>query len=104
MKCDLKCNVVLFLDLKELPQWAMRAKLQQLSDWIKKEEPFGEGAKVIVIPSDENKVSFLKTPDDIDHTIRHDYQKDPEEFLCNLKNQLEDCLTIRLQLESNGDQ
>jgi hypothetical protein len=103
MKCDLKCHVVLFLNLKEYPQWAISAKLQQLSSWIDQEKPFGDKAKVIIIPSDENKVSFLKTSEDVEDTIRQEYQEDPDKFLLNIKNQLEDCLTVHLQLENSGD-
>jgi len=85
-------NIVWFIDVANLPSSLANAKVKQLSDWIGKDNPFGDGYRVIIIPSNENKFSLIKTKDD----LKEDHGDNVDEFINKIKYKLEDCLTINL--------
>jgi len=89
--------VVWYIDVSELESWVVAAKIKQLSDWLEHERPFGSRFDVVIIPSKENKVSILKSEED----FREDFQGDLDNWLHKVRDQLEDCLTIHLSLQSN---
>jgi len=91
-----KEHIVWFIKVDHVESWAASAKMKQMHEWIKSNKPFGDNCNLVLVPSDENKISFLKTETD----IRKDFQnagEDLDQWLCNIKDMLEDCLTVHLQ-------
>lgn len=94
-----KEHIVWFVDVKDMQSWSVGAKIKQLSDWVDRERPFGNKYDVVIIPSDENKFSILKTETD----FRENFQGDPDKWLCAVKDRLEDCLTIHLSIQNSSN-
>lgn len=91
--------VVWFVDVKGMQSWSVGAKIKQLSDWVERERPFGNKYDVVIVPSDENKFSILKTETD----FRENFQGDPDKWLHAVKDRLEGCLTIHIPVQNSSD-
>lgn len=90
----IKEHAVWFVKTDDLPHYMVNAKIKQIEDWLHRERPFGTKYDVVIVPSDTNKFSILKSDGD----FRKDFQGDPDEWLNTVKGKLEDCLTIHLSV------
>lgn len=79
--------IVWFVKTDKFPTYVANAKIKQLHDWVEKYEPFGD-VKVIIIQSDENKISQIKNEEGVDLTSIDD-----------IKSKIEDCITANLDLK-----
>lgn len=80
--------LVWFIKVDDFPTYAANAKAKQLSDWVEKYKPFGD-IEVMIIASNENKISQIKNEGDISGMSIED-----------IKNKIEDFVTINLDLKS----
>lgn len=94
-----KEQVVWFVKTDDIEPQYVNAKIRQLTDWATNECPFGSRYDVIIIPSDTNKFSILRTAEE----FGEDFQGDPKEWLDRVKNKLENCLTIHLSIKNDGE-
>lgn len=85
--------VIWFVKMDNMESWIVSAKLKQLHEWINDNRPFGDDINLVIVPSDENKISFLRAEKD----IREDFHGDFDDWLYNIKGTLEDCLSVNLQ-------
>ena len=83
---------VFFIDVSGMQSYVVAAKCKQMSDWMNINNPFGSKYNVIIIPSNENKVCLLKT----NKEFLNEFHGDSLEWLSNVRDKLEDCLTINL--------
>ena len=90
-------HVVWFVKTDDMPSAIANAKLQQMHDWIRAEHPFGSKFGVIIVPSDTNKISILKSKEE----FCKDFQGDPDKWLDTVQDKLENCLTIHLSIQKN---
>lgn len=93
----MKQYAVWFVDMSNEPSYLASAKCKQLIDWVEKENPFGDNFSVVIIPSKEDKFCILKTEKD----FLEDFHGNSLEWLESIKNSLENCLTINLNVKNS---
>lgn len=93
----MKQYAIWFVDLSEVPAYLTNAKCRQLIDWVDKEKPFGDEFNVVIVPSKEDKVCILKTETE----FLENFHGDSLDWIASVKNSLEDCLTINLDVKNN---
>jgi hypothetical protein len=86
-----KIYAIWFIDVSHLNQTLANAKCKQISDWATKHKVFGH-RDVLLVPSNENKLCMFKT----EKEFLEDFNGNSLEWLNEIKDKLEECLTINL--------
>jgi hypothetical protein len=87
-------TIAWFVKLDKHKSWEIKAKSNQLYDYINKNKLF-KGCEVIIIPSDENKFTIIDTKEELIKDFND--EKELQNWLASIKNKMQECITIHLK-------